>query len=146
MTTPPPPSVLIEVRARTDYLEPHHREALESLPDVLRSQGVETQLVYRELGGMGAPPLDILTAYLVGVGGGLTVELAKATIKGLIEWGRKRIREQPPEYEDYEPPEGWRVRTKLYGPKGELLKVMDVKRDSVDAEYTHPDIDGEQDR
>lgn len=35
------------------------------------------------------------------------------------------------------------MRTKLYGAKGELLKNMDVKRDSVDAEYTHPDVDDE---
>lgn len=51
-------------------------------------------------------PLDILTAYLVGVGGGLTVALAEVTINGRIGRYCKRIREQPPEYEDYEPRKG----------------------------------------
>lgn len=135
-------AVRIEILGRTDYMQPEQLAMIYELPDYLRAEGIEPDLYFREPGGMGAPPIETIAMFVgaslaSGVVYDLVKESVRATIKGAIAWGRERIRRQPPEGE---PLEGRRVSITLYGPKGELLKVVDVTKDDVNDIFTHPSI------
>ena len=132
-------TVRVEVMGRTDYMQPEQLSALEELPDYLLAENVDCDVFYREPGGMGLPPLETIAIFTgTSIASGALYDLAKAAIKAAISWSRERIRRQPPENE---PPQGCAVRVSLYGPRGELLKVMEVTRDAVDDQFTHPTIE-----
>lgn len=131
--------VRVEVLGRTDYMEPEHLSALEELPSYLLAENVDSDIYYRESGGMGLPPLETIAIFTgTSIASGALYDLVKAAIRAAVAWSRERIRRQPPENE---PPEGRPVRVTLYGPNGELLKIVEVTRGGVDNPFTHPSVE-----
>ena len=131
--------VRVEVLGRTDYMGPEQLSALEELPNYLLAENVDADVFFREPGGMGLPPLETIAIFTgTSVASGALYDLVKAATKSAIAWSRERIRRQPAENE---PPESRPVRVTLYGPKGELLKIIEVTRDGVDNPFTHPSVE-----
>lgn len=128
----------VEVLGRTDYMESKQLSTIKELPQYLLAEEVDADIFFREPGGMGIAPLETIELFLAPCVSSLLYDLAKASIKALIEWSKKRIQQQPPENE---PPEGRPVHVTLYGPKGELLKIIEVTRDDVNSLFTHPSIE-----
>lgn len=132
--------VRVEVLGRSDHMQPEQVLAVEELSDFLLAERVDSDVYFREPGGMGLPPLETIAIFTgTSIAGGMLYDLAKAVLKAAVAWGRERIRRQPP---DGEPPQGRPVRVTLYGPKGEMLKILEVTREGVDHQFTHPSIEG----
>lgn len=125
-TTEPQPLgvVRIEVSGRSDTFEPQRRELIEELPDYLRAAGIESDLFYKEPGGMGLPPLESITIYVADVAAaGLLGTIMGAAARSAIKWARNRLRREP---QSTETTEERPVRIALYGPNGEVLKFIEV--------------------
>lgn len=132
--------VRVEVQGRTDYMQPEQIRVVERLPEYLLDENVDSDLYYREPGGMGLPPLEAIAIFTgTSIASGMLYDLAKAVTKAAIAWARERIQSQP---QDGEPPQSRPVHVTLYGPKGEILRIFEVTRESVDHQFTHPSIEG----
>ena len=79
-------------------MQPEQVLAVEELSDFLLAERVDSDVYFREPGGMGLPPLEtiaIFTGTSIAGGGGILDGLAKAVLKAAVAWGRERIRRQP---------------------------------------------------
>ena len=79
--------VRVEVLGRTDYMQSEHFRILEELSDYLLAEKVDSDVYYREPGGMGPPPLETIAVFTgTGIASGMLYELAKALTKTVIDW------------------------------------------------------------
>lgn len=122
-------SVRVEILGRTDYMEQDRLEMIGELSEYMRGEGLTADIYYREPGGMGPPPLEVITIFIgTNIASALIGAAAVASIKAAVAWARERIRRHFPASVS---PDADFVQVTLYGPNGEFLKHVRVTRDSV---------------
>ncbi|WP_333894119.1 hypothetical protein [Mycolicibacterium gadium] len=126
---PARPTVHVQVLGRADYMKHDHLALIEELPEYLAAEGLAADLFYREPGGLG-PILESIAIFIAGAAAsGPIGDLSSAAIRGAVAWAHKRIRHEPRVAEGEEKPA---VVVTVYGPKGELLKHVEVTSDEGD--------------
>lgn len=143
-----PITVHVEVIGTIHDGSPPQRAVVEELPIYLAAEGVTAELSYRPGGGFGLGVVETIAVFIAGsAAAGLIGDTATAAVTGAIKWARERLRREPPG-----PPEPTgvtgpadpdadprkTVRISLYGPRGELLKDIEVNRDEVNTLFGDP--------
>lgn len=140
-TASSPIIVHVEVIGTIHDGSPPQRAACEEIPAYLAAEGVTAELSYRAGGGMGLGVVETIAIFIgTSAVAGLIGDTATAAVKGATKWARERLRREPPRPPIPTgvtgPPEPGSdprktVRISLYGPRGELLKDIEVYRDGI---------------
>lgn len=134
-----PITVHVEVIGIIHDGSPPQRAACEEIPAYLAAEGVTAELSYRHGGGTALGVVETVVAYIGdNAAAGLIGGAATAAVTGLTKWARERLRREPPGPpvptgvtgpDDPDNPAKKRVVISLYGPRGEILKHIEVNAD-----------------
>lgn len=86
-------NVRIEILGHPDYMEADRLAFISELPNYMRAQGISAEISYKEPGGMGLPPLEVITVYIVDHAQDEVLgAIVLASISGAWRWAKDRIR------------------------------------------------------
>ncbi|WP_034995363.1 hypothetical protein [Corynebacterium matruchotii] len=122
-------TIKVEISACTSRLEEYQREAFDTLPEYLKAKGFETDVFYREPGGRGPGPLEVITVFFPLLMEGLATNAIYDCIKLVALWVRKEYFKRRPKEYLRKDKEGEYVLVPLYAADGSVLMRVEVYED-----------------
>lgn len=142
------PTVHVEVTGTIHDGSPPQRAFVEELPAYLAAEGVTAEMGYRPGGGFGLGVVETIAIFIgLSAAAGPIGDAASAVVNGAIKWARERLRREPPGAPeptgvtgpaDPDAAPQKTVRITLYGPRGELLKDIEVSGDEITTLFGDP--------
>ena len=122
-------TIKVEISACTSRLEEYQREAFDTLPEYLKAKGIEADVFYREPGGRGPGPLEVITVFFSSLTVGLITNAAYDCIKLVVAWVQEEYFKRLPKEARCKDKERKYVSVPFYAADGSLMKMVQVYED-----------------
>lgn len=122
-------TIKVEISACTSRLEEYQREAFDTLPEYLKAKGIETDVFYREPGGRGLGPLEVITVFFPSLMVGLATNTIYDCIKFVVAWVQEEYFKHLPKEALCKDKEREYVLVPFYAADGSLIKMVQVYGD-----------------